>query len=202
VNQLNKKFLILTLILAVVIVVPSVIATVTYQLTIQVNGTTKYPHNLPPPSVTSTPTPSPAPSQTVKFSLFYTNGTACPSSVGGTLSGGGINTVVVDPMTGHNAGWIPTCIVVQNDGNVPIRIDAVATNINLPSDLQLSLVSGWYGTISGGYGSGNAADSQPIQPGQCYYMALTALINPTSYNYTPDKTFSYSYTVEVTATQA
>lgn len=132
--------------------------------------------------------------------MFFPNGTPVPASLNGELNGG-VNTVVVDPMQGHNAGWTPTCIVIRNDGNVPITVSAAIVNKNVPSDINLTLNCGYYGTISGAYGSDKATNQQPIQPGQTYYMSLIAFLHPTTNNYTPGQSFSYSYDVVVTATQ-
>ena len=154
------------------------------------------------PTSSNNPTPTPIPSTatpTVQFQLFFPNGTAYPTSVTGAITG--VNTVVVDPMTGHNGGWMPTCIVVRNTGNTPITINAAIANKNVPSNIDLTLTSGYYGTISGGYGADQATTQQPIQPGQTYYMSLIAFLTPTG-SYTPDQQFSYSFDVVVTATQA
>ena len=199
---MNKKIVFLAIGLALVLALPIVIAATTQSQTIHVNGNAKYPHNVPAPTNAPTTTPTAtSTSPTVQFSLFFPNGTAYPTSVAGAVSGG-INAVVVDPMTGHNGGWIPTCVVVRNDGNVPISVNASLTNKNVPSNIDLTLNCGFYGTISGSYGSDQAANQEPIQPGQYYYMSLIAFLTPTTTNYTPDQAFTYSFDVVVTATQA
>jgi hypothetical protein len=195
---MNRKFLFLAIGLILVIAVPLVAAAVNQTQLIHVTGNAKYPHNLPP-QTTPTPTPNP-PVNTPPgpFSLFFPNGTAIPTSV----TNGAINTVVVDPMSGHNGGWIPTCIVVRNDGNVPITVNAAVANKNVPSNMDLTLNCGLYGTISGGFGADKATTQQPIQPGQTYYMSMIAFLTPNAYNYQPDQSFSYSFDISVTATQA
>jgi hypothetical protein len=195
---MNRKFLFLAIALIIVIAVPIVAAAVNQTQTIHVNGNAKYPHNLPP---SSSPTPTPAAAvgtPSVQFSLFFPNGTAFPSAV----SNGEINTIVIDPMSGHNAGWIPTLVIVRNDGTVPITVNATIANKNVPSNLDLTLNCGFYGTIPGDFGSDKATNQQPIQPGQTYYMSLIAFLTPNAYNYQPDQQFSYSFDVSVTATQA
>ncbi len=192
---MNRKFLFLGIALILVIAIPIVAAAVTQTQILHIAGNAKYPHNLPPSAATPTPAPTTAAS-TVLFSLFFPNGTAFPASI----SSASVNTVVVDPLQGHNAGWIPTCIVVRNDGNVPITVNAAITNKNVPSNLDLTLNCGYYGTISGGFGADKATSQQPIQPGQTYYMSLIAFLTPTG-SYTPDQQFSYSYDIAVTATQ-
>lgn len=198
---MNRKYLFLGIALILAIAFPLAAAVVTQTQTIHVTGTANYPQNTPPP--TATPTPSPAAtasaSPTVQFSLFFPNGTAYPTSVAGAISG--VNTVVVDPLSGHNAGWIPTCIVVRNDGTVPITINATAVNINIPANLNLALQCGHYGTINGAYGVEQATSQQPIQPGQTYFLSLIAFLTPTG-PYSPNQEFSYSYDVALTATQA
>jgi len=201
---LNRKHLFLGIALILAIALPLVAAAITQTQTIHISGDAKYPHNLPSTAPTPTPAPSPtgtSPTPTVQFSLFFPNGTAVPALVNGVLNGG-VNTVVVDPLQGHNAGWTPTCIVVRNDGNVPITINASLTNKNVPSNIALTLNCGFYGTISGAYGADKVTNQQPIQPGQTYYMSLIAFLNPTTADYTPDQPFSYSYDIVVTATQA
>lgn len=196
---MNQKLLFLGIALILVITIPIVAAAVTQTQTIHVTGNAKYPHNTPP--ATATPSTSPiaqALTPTVQFSLFFPNGTAYPSTVTGAISG--VNMVVIDPLSGHNGGWIPTCVVVRNDGNVPIAVNASLANVNVPSNLALTLNCGYYGTISGQFGADKATSQQPIQPGQTYYMSLIAFLTPTG-NYTPDQAFSYSFDVIVTATQ-
>jgi hypothetical protein len=197
-EQVNRKFLFLAIVLIIVIAVPLVAAAVNQTQTIHVNGNAKYPHNLPP-QTTPTPTPTQAASTpSVQFSLFFPDGTALPT----TVSNGEINTVVVDPLSGHNAGWIPTLVIVRNDGTAPITVNATVTNKNVPSNLDLTLNCGFYGTVAGDYGSDKATNQQPIQPGQTYYMSLIAFLTPNAYNYQPDQAFSYSFDIAVTATQA
>lgn len=201
VKLLNRKYLFLGIALILAITVPIVTAVMTQTLTIHVTGNAKYPRNTTPPTPTPTPNPTatPAATSTVQFSLFFPNGTVFPTSVTGALVG--VNTVVVDPMTGHNGGWIPTCIVVRNDGTVPITINATTTNVNIPANMVLSLNCGYYGTINGGFGADTATSQPPIQPGQTYFVSMMAFLSPTG-TYTPDEPFSYSYDVVVTATQA
>ncbi len=197
---MNRKFLFLGIALILVIALPIVAAAVTQTQTIHVTGNAKYPHNTPPPNATPTPTPSnQAAAPTVQFLLFFPNGTTYPTSVTGAISG--VNTVVIDPLTGHNGGWIPTCLVVRNTGTSAITVNATLANKNVPANMDLTLNCGYYGTIQGSVGADTATTQQPIQPGQTYYMSLIAFLTPTG-SYTPDQTFSYSYDVVVTATQA
>ncbi|MCW4024429.1 MAG: hypothetical protein NWF01_05270 [Candidatus Bathyarchaeota archaeon] len=201
---MKRKLLILAIIVALVITLPIVVAVLTKTLTIHIEGNSKYPHNVPPsgsPTPTPIPTPTSSSSQTIQFTLFTPNGESFPTSTTGSLNGG-VNTVVVDPLTGHNAGWTATCIVVRNDGNVPITVNASVANKKIPSDMDLTLNCGWYGTIAGSHFSEQATDQQPIQPGKAYYMSMIAFLTPTTSDYTPDQAFSYSYDVVVTATQA
>jgi len=195
VKHLKRKLLFLGIALIAVLAIPIVAAALTKTQTIHIQGKTNYPRNLPAPTATPTQTPA---TQTVDFSTFFPNGTTFPSSGNGLL----VNTVVVDPLSGHNGGWTPTCIVVKNDGNTPITINASLTNQNTPANMDLTLNCGYYGAIQGGYGADQATSQQPIQPGQTYYMSLIAFLTPNQYDYTPNAEFSYSYDVVVTATQA
>ncbi len=194
---MNRKFLFLAIGLILVIAVPLVAAAVNQTQMIHVSGNAKYPHNLPPTGPTAAPTTS-SNTPTVQFSLFFPNGTAYPT----TITNGALNTVVVDPLSGHNAGWIPTCVVVHNDGTVPISVNAAVTSKNVPSNVDLTLTCGYFGTINGAFGADQATSQQPIQPGQYYYMSLIAFLTPNNANYTPDQQFSYSFDVAVTAAQA
>ncbi|MDR1992873.1 MAG: hypothetical protein LBQ98_05170 [Nitrososphaerota archaeon] len=192
------------MVLILAIVLPIVAAVMTQTQTLHIAGNAKYP-NLPP-FYNPTPTPIPTPTSTtlpsfVQFSLFFPNGTVVPNSLTGELAGG-VNTVVVDPLQGHNAGWTPTCIVICNDGNIPITVTASVTNENVPSNINLTLSSGYYGAISGAYGFDKATNQQPIQPGQTYYMSLIAFLYPTTADYVPGQLFSYNYDVVLVATQA
>lgn len=71
-------------------------------------------------------------------------------------------------MTGHNGSSIPTCVVVLNDDNLPITVNA--TNVNIPSDMTLDLNCNYYGTIDGMFESDNATSQQPIPPRQSIHV--------------------------------
>ncbi len=194
---MNRKILFLCIALIAVISLPIVAAALTQSRSIHIAGNAKYPHSLPNPTATPTPTPTTA-AETVQYSLFFPNGTSFPTTGNGLL----VNTVVIDPLSGHNGGWIPTCVVVRNDGSMPIAVNATLANQNVPSNMDLTLNCGFYGTIDGAFESDKATSQQPIQPGQTYYMSLIAFLTPNQYDYTPDQQFSYSYDIVVTATQA
>lgn len=187
---MRKKLLVFAVVLILVIAVPLVIAQIAQETqNIHVTGTANYP-NLPP-GVTPAPssTPDPTSSPTVKFSLFFLNGTAFPT----TISGNSLYVFVVDPSHGGSqfAGVNPNEIMVRNDGTVPINVTANAFNVNLPSDMSLTFLAGDSGMHS----------PLTVGVGQSSTLYIVIEMLPTAYSYTPHQTFSYSFDMSITATQ-
>jgi hypothetical protein len=184
---MRKRLLVLAVVLILVIAIPIVIAAVTNSQSIHVSGTASYP-NLPP-ATTPTPTPTPTSSSTVKFSLFFPNGTSYPTTIS---SVNWFYVTVIDPETGHSQQPMPNEIMVQNDGNVPINVTASTTNVNLPSDMSLTLFAGDSGMHS----------PLPVGVGQSSILYIIIELNPIAYDYTTHQSFSYSFDISIAATQA
>ena len=184
---MRKKLLILAAVLILVIAIPLVIAAVTNSQTISVSGTARYPNLPPTPDPTATPTAKATPVST-SFSLFFANGTSYPSTIS---NANWFYVLVVDPETGHSQQPMPNEITVQNNGNVPINVTATATNVNLPSDMSLTLFAG-------------DGSMQPLTVGvgQSSILYIVIELKPIAYDYTPQQSFSYSFGISITATQA
>ena len=182
---MRKKLLILAVISILLIAIPLVIATVTNSQTINVNGTARYPNLPPTPDPTATPSATPV---STSFSLYFANGTSYPSTIS---NANWFYVTVNNPDAGVGAQPNPNEILVQNDGNVPINITASDINVNLPSDMSLSLF----------YGDGSM---QPltVAVGQSSLLYIVVELSPIAYDYTPQQSFSYSFGISVTATQA
>lgn len=180
---MNKKLLIVALALITAIAVPLVIAQVSQQTqTIHVTGSAKYPRNI------STPTPSPAATTeststpTVAFSLWFPNGTSCPT----TLTNLPYN--IYGPLDSVSPLPATTQLVVRNDGSAPINISANAQNVNVPSNIQFTLAS--------------SMESNPIAPGQTADLYLTINMVTTNNNFAAGTPFTYSFDIAITAAQA
>jgi hypothetical protein len=184
----RKKLLILAVVLILVIAIPLVIAAVTNSQTISVSGTARYPNLPPTPDPTATPTATTTPVST-SFSLFFANGTSYPSTIS---NADWFYVLVVDPETGHSQQPMPNEITVQNNGNVPINVTATTTIVNLPSDMSLALFAG----------DGGMHSPLTVGVGQSSTLYIVIELKPTAYNYTPQQSFSYSFGISVTATQA
>jgi hypothetical protein len=87
---------------------------------------------------------------------------------------------------------VPNEITVQNNGNVPINVTATTTIVNLPSDMSLALFAG----------DGGMHSPLTVGVGQSSTLYIVIELKPTAYNYTPQQSFSYSFGISVTATQA
>lgn len=164
------------------IAVPLVIAQIAQQnQTIHVSGTANYPRNISTPTPASAATASdPAPA--VQFSLFFPNGTICPT----TLTNLPCN--VYGPL--DSVGGIPvtTELVVENTGTVPINITFTASNVDVPSNIQFSLAG--------------SVDFNPIAVGQTATLYLAINMVTTNTNFVAGTPFNYSFDVTITATQA
>lgn len=180
---MKKRFLIIAVTLALAIAVPLAIAQIVQQnQTIHVTGTANYPRNIPTPTPSPTMSATDPPTQAVQFSLSFPNGTICPT----TLTNLPYN--IYGPLDSINPMPATTELVVQNTGTVPINITVAASNVNVPSNIQFSLV-------------GNV-EFNPIAVGQTADLYLTINMVTTNTNFVAGTPFSYSFDVTVTATQA
>lgn len=180
---MKKRFLILAVTLVLAVAVPLVIAQIAKQSqSIHVSGTTKYPRNISP-----TPTPTAAASTAqdltpaVQFSLWFPNGTSCPT----TLSNLPCN--VYGPL--DSVGGIPatTELVVRNDGSVPINITFAASNVNVPSNVKFSLAGD--------------VEFNPIAPGQTANLYLAINMVTTNTDFTAGAPLNYNFDMAIIATQ-
>jgi hypothetical protein len=179
----RKKLLILAVALILTIAVPIVVAQVVQNTqNIHVSGTANYPRNPATSAPTAGPTVASSTSPTVKFSLFFPNGTSCPTSLTNLPCNvyGPIDTVGGIPAT--------TRLIVHNDGNVPINIAITSSNVVVPSNIQFNL--------------GPSVESNPIAVGQSasIYIAINMVTSNT--NFVAYQPFSYSFDINIAATQA
>jgi hypothetical protein len=188
----RKKLLILAVISILLIAIPLVIATVTNSQTINVSGTARYPNLPPTPDPTATPAPSQSPTASISYSLTLSNGTAYPATLDNFP-------LIVEVDNGPIA---PTAVGevfnVTNTCNVPINMTMAATNVNLPSNLGFNLAWGNYdgGSLTVGVGQSITMWFIPTAyPSSMYYPNGTL-------TYTPGATFSYSFDIVITGTQA
>ena len=140
---MRRRLSVVAVVLILVIAVPLVIAQVTQTQNIHVTGSAKYSGS---PSSTSTPIPTltsnAASTPTVKFSLFFPNGTIYPSTIS---NANWFRVNVINPTLNSTPQPLSNGpIIVRNDGNVPINDTVVASNVNLPSNIRLLLTDGWW----------------------------------------------------------
>ncbi len=163
------------------------------------------------PDVTPTQT-SAAP----KFSLWFTNGTAFPdssSNCAGYVNGGMYLNIggIRHSVSNYGSLFAPTTnvVVLRNDGDTAITVNATLKNVNAPSNLSIGLVffpmpPATYAPYSNNwYGNGNVANQNPVTPGQYMYLGLQVVLSQSSNvpSGTPTYSFTYSFDIEVNATQ-
>jgi hypothetical protein len=183
VKYLRKKLLLIAIALILTIAVPIVVAQVAQNpQTIHVSGSAKYPRNIATPTPTANPTAAPTSIATVNFSVWFPNGTSCPT----TLTNLPCN--IYGPL--DSVGGIPatTQLVVRNDGNVPINIAVTSSNVNMPSNIQFTL--------------GTTGTSSSIAVGQSANVYIAINMVTTNTNFVANTPFSYSFDVNLAATQA
>jgi hypothetical protein len=221
-KKLRKKLvLIAAVVLLVVIAVPVALAAVQQNQVIHVTGT----YTQPLPTSTSSPVASTAPASspqaasTVKYSLWYPNGTAynlhqenTPSVFGATNLD--TNGVPVNVQTGLGAppmGYASGVIVVRNDGNVPITVNASLANVSVPSDVTLTSTcntinpSVWGSQVDGWMGRDKLATGGVVGVGEYAWLSIQVIMTNSSGNMGAIQShgsFSYSFDVAVNAAQA
>ena len=179
---MKKRLLIIAILLVLAVAVPLVIAQITQNQTIHVSGTAKYPRNIAP-----NPTPSPAVTASasapaVQFSLFFPNGTSCPT----TLTNLPCN--MYGPLDSVGAIPATTELVVKNTGSVPINIAVAASNVEVPSNIQFNLVGD--------------VEFNPIALGASANLYIAINMVTTNTNFAAGTPFTYSFDVTAIATQA
>ena len=210
-----KKKLILALILILVISIPLAIAAVQQSQTVHISKS-----YTPPNTVTPTPTPtaSVTPNQ-VAFSLFYPNGTTYNLNQDhlSTIQGAqnlDVNSVPCYIQSGLGApptGYPMGVIVVRNDGNVPITMQAAVSNLVKPSDVDFLVTCyrtnpGLWGTQPSTWmGYNNYASTDTVQPGQYIWLSVCITLTSNEGNsgvIRNHPAFDYNFDLVVTATQA
>ncbi len=178
--------------LVITLGISGAVAAISYQQTLTIQGTTKYPlntHTLPTPTVTGSSV-TPGPTSTVKFSLFYPDGSSCPSTLTNP------NFVVVGRSLDDlkNIGHPPD-LILKNQGSTPITVTASLEKMQAPSNVawqMICVVTGTDGTSFTG----------SIVAGQSVGLMLIVFLYPTDYNFASNQALAYSFDVVVTATQA
>ncbi len=180
--------MILSLVLILVIAVPIVIAQLAQSSqVIHVSGTATYPSS-PTPTPVSTIAPTDSSGSTLKFSLWFLNGTTFPTSI----SGNALYVFLADSQDLSIGRYTPNAVVLKNDGNVPLTVNVTSSNVNLPSDLSLQI--GDRNSIANGL--------TVIQPGQSATLQLVILLVLNSSPHASGTTFSYSFDMNIMATAA
>jgi hypothetical protein len=153
----------------------------------------------------------------VNFTLLYYNGTAFPTgdanAAGFTygemyLNVGGIMTSV----SSYGSLFAPetNLVVLRNDGNTSINVNATLKNVNVPTNIEVSMQfrvisAGSYSSVSHHWiGYENATATNPVAPGQYMYLGVTVVLSQTNNepSGTPTFSFNYSYDIEVFAVPA
>ena len=109
-------------------------------------------------------------------------------------------------------GYVGGAIIVRNDGDVPITVNATLANVNVPSDIALSLVcnsinpASWGNQLNGWMGYNNLATGSTVGVGQYAWVSLTTIMTSTTQGSSGvirnHSTFTYDFDVSVTAMQA
>jgi hypothetical protein len=163
--------------------------------------------------------PVATPTQTAaapKFSLWFTNGTAFPgsgSNCAGYVNGGMYLNIggIRHSVSNYGSLFAPTTnvVVLRNDGDTAITVNATLKNVNAPSNISIGLVffpmpPATYAPYSNNwYGNSNVANQNPVTPGQYMYLGLQVVLSQSSNapSGTPTYSFTYSFDIEVTVTQ-
>lgn len=151
------------------------------------------------------------------FTLYFPNGTACltdGSNMAGYVNGGfSLNVGGIRCSTSnYGSQYMPitNVLVLKNDGDTPITVNAALKNLNAPSNIGVwfsfyPLAPSTYAPYSNSWiwHDGNVATQNPVAPGQHMYLGLVVTLHQTDNlpSGTPTYSFSYSFDIEVTATQ-
>lgn len=217
----KKLFVIAAVVLLVVVAVPVAVAALQQNQSIHVTKTYTQPivTATPAPIATASPTSSPSAVSTVKYSLWYPNGTAynlhqenTPSVFGATNLD--TNGVPVNIQTGLGAppmGYASGVIVVRNDGDVPITVNASLANVSVPSDVVLTSTcntinpSTWGNQVNSWMGRDKLATGSILGVGEYAWLSVQVIMTNSTGTMGAIQnhaSFSYSFDVAVTAAQA
>jgi hypothetical protein len=153
----------------------------------------------------------------MNFTLLYYNGTAFPTgdtnAAGFTygemyLNIGGIMTSA----SAYGSQFTPetNLVVLRNDGNTSINVNATLKNVNVPPNIEVTMqfrviLAGSYSSVSDHWiGHDNSVTKNPVAPGQYMYLGLTVVLSQSNNgpSGTPTFDFPYSYDIEVSAAPA
>jgi hypothetical protein len=164
--------------------------------------------------------PVATPTQTAtspKFSLWFTNGTAFPSgdsNSAGYINGGMYLNIggIRHSISNYGSLFVPitNVVVLRNDAEAAVTVNATLKNVNTPSNISIALVffpmpPATYAPYSNNWlGNGSVANQNPVAPGQYMYLGLQVILSQSSNvpSGTPTFSFIYSFDIEITATQA
>jgi hypothetical protein len=161
-------------------------------------------------------TPALSTSPNVAFSLWFTNGTTFPTegtNCNGYTNGGPyLNIGGIKPIAsgfGSSADKTSSIVVIRNDGNTPANISLKLLNVVVPSNIEISMhyfsidnqtfqpyTNQWMGNSNVG--------QNPLATSQYMWLAITVTLAQPDVHLsgTPNYSFSYSFDIEITATQA
>jgi hypothetical protein len=218
---LRKKVLLTAaVVLIVAIAVPVAFATLQQNQLIHVTKT--YTAPLPTSSqasvATAAPTSPTSAVSTVKYSLWYPNGTAynlhqenTPSVFGATnLDTNGVPVNVQSGLGAPPMGYASGVIVVRNDGDVPITVNATLANVSVPSDVKLTSTysainpSAWGSQVDGWMGRDKLASGTTIGVGEYAWLSVCVIMTNSTGNMGAIQnhaSFSYRFDVAVSAAQ-
>jgi hypothetical protein len=216
----KKTVLIATISLIVAISIPAAIAAMQYNQTIHVKRTFTQPFPSATPTATPTSSAAASSSPTVSISLWFPNGTAYVTnqdnrvSVFGAqnLDTNGIPVNIQSSLGAPPTGYLGGVIVVRNDGDVPVTVNAALNNVEVPVDIQLNQQTcrvnrALYGSqLDGWMGANNLATGEVIDVGQYAWLSVSVVMMSTVQGNQGavgnHASFTYSFDVTVTATQA
>lgn len=221
-KKLKKKLLFTAaVVLLVIVAVPVALAVVQQNQTIHVTKTftAPLPTSTQAPMATAAPASSPPAASTVKYSLWYPNGTAynlhqenTPSVFGATnLDTNGVPVNVQSGLGSPPMGYASGVIVVRNDGDVPITVNATLANVSVPADVTLTSTcntinpSVWGNQVDGWMGREKLASGSVVGAGEYAWLSVQVIMTNSSGNMGAiqnHSSFAYSFDVAVTAAQA
>jgi hypothetical protein len=108
-------------------------------------------------------------------------------------------------------GYASGVIVVRNDGDVPITVNATLANVSVPADVTLTSTcntinpSVWGSQVDGWMGREKLASGSVVGVGEYAWLSVQVIMTNSSGNMGAiqnHSSFAYSFGVAVTAAQA
>jgi hypothetical protein len=220
-KKLRKK-LVLTAALVLIVVIAVPVAVAALQQNQMIHVTKTYTNTQSTPVATQTDTEAPTPSleaSAVKYSIWYPNGSAynlhqtnAASVFGATnLDVNGVPVNVQNDLGAPPMGYVAGVIVVRNDGNVPITVNASLANVNVPVDVVLTSTctainpATWGSQVDGWMGRDKLAVGDVVGVGEYIWLSVSVIMTNSSGNMGAmqnHSSFNYSFDVAVTTSQA